>query len=387
MNRRSAALLPSPLPFLLALALAGPAHALTVDEIPDPRPRGRVVDLARSIPESIAHRLDALSQAVAAQGKGEIAVVVVRSTDGKHPRKLALDLFNSWWLGTSKRNDGILLFAAIDDRAAEIILGDDVDDPSQQTHSDRIMQEIMVPRFRQGQAAQAMLEGALACARDILGADVSAAALARVGPTVDAVRKGKPAPIARRVQRWVERQVQWLIGSAVALGLVGLVVARAVLRRRPRRCPRCRQPMERLGEAADDRFLDAGEKREEQLGSVDYDIWYCAPCKQSIKVRYGAFFTSYGKCPKCGFKTKSSSSTTLRAATYDHGGTVRVDEDCRNCSYKNSYTRSTPRRQRPTSSSRSSSSYRSSSSSRSSFSSRSSSSSSRSSGGGSSGRW
>jgi uncharacterized protein len=126
------------------------------------------------------------------------------------------------------------------------------------------------------------------------------------------------------------------------------------LRRRPRICEGCQQPRQLLDEAADDEHLDAGQRREEKLGSVDYDAWWCVSCEDVQVERYGAWLTSYSRCPRCEYKTKSESSSTLREATYDQGGTVLVTVDCEHCGYHTQFTRSTPRKTRPSSSSGSS---------------------------------
>lgn len=113
--------------------------------------------------------------------------------------------------------------------------------------------------------------------------------------------------------------------------------------------------MVRLGEVEDDAYLAAGERTEERIGSVDYDVWHCAQCNVAVKVRWGAFFTRYGRCPSCQNKTKSASTTTLRSATEYSEGLVRVEEECAFCSYRRTYTRTTPRIVRSSSSSSSSS--------------------------------
>jgi uncharacterized protein len=107
---------------------------------------------------------------------------------------------------------------------------------------------------------------------------------------------------------------------------------------------------------------------------VDYDVWWCRECCDAQVEPYNAWTTTYFTCPGCDYKTKSESTTTLVAATYDHEGTVRVTVDCKHCGYHDSFTRSTPKLVQSESSS-------SSSSSSSSFSGGSSS------GGGSSGSW
>jgi uncharacterized protein len=114
--------------------------------------------------------------------------------------------------------------------------------------------------------------------------------------------------------------------------------------------------MIRLDEAADDAHLTSGETAEESVGSVDYDVWACPSCRHTLKLSYGALFTSYGRCGGCQAKTLKSETTTITSATTTSEGLARVDERCAHCSYTNSYTRTIPRVQESSSSSGSSSS-------------------------------
>jgi uncharacterized protein len=368
-------------PLLLALALGSP---LTVA---DPRPATAVLDVTGTLSAAERAAIDDAARRVRASGRGELVVVVLRSVAPAEPRAFATQLFNRWRIGDATRDDGVLLFAALDDRAAELVLGAGVDGDEQVAASDAIMQEVMVPRFRAGQPGAAMLQGAWAAAERILGVPlgplVAEDAEARDGDANTAGERAAPpaAPAAYDAPPDSSRGGGCLtLGGGFAAIVALLTGGRAWWRRRPRTCPTCRKRMVRLGEAEDDAHLSSGEKVEERLGSVDYDVWHCADCNQAIKVRWGAFTTRYGRCVQCGSVTKSSSTTTLQAATYTSGGLVRVDEHCAHCDHRSSSTRSTPMLQQSSSSS---------SSSRSSFRSSSSSSSSRSSfrsGGGSSGR-
>ncbi|HYG63954.1 MAG TPA: TPM domain-containing protein, partial [Thermoanaerobaculia bacterium] len=140
-------------------------------------------------------------------------------------------------------------------------------------------------------------------------------------------------------------------GLAILAGMLGLGGWTAY-RYRSRKCPSCKNPMIRLGEVQDDAHLTPPEATEERIGSVDYDVWACASCDHVAKLRYGRLFSGYSECPACQTKALSSRSTTVQAATYTHGGLVRIDRDCAHCGHKDSSTRSTPRRvqQRRTSS-------------------------------------
>jgi uncharacterized protein len=126
-------------------------------------------------------------------------------------------------------------------------------------------------------------------------------------------------------------------------------------RRKVRNCPQCGRAMQRLDEMTDDSFLDAGQKLEEHLGSVDYDVWRCSACKTTIKLPYKSFFTSYETCPKCGKRTLEDKQEVQQAATYTASGVMRIIEDCRHCHHHQERTETIPRKERGSSSSSSSS--------------------------------
>lgn len=328
---------------------AATAQAYRVDEIPDPRPRGWVTDLTRTLAPADREALEAACAEVAAAGEGELAVAVVDTIGGADPRTFATGVFNHWQLGRAGRDDGILIFAALDDHAAEIILGDGVDDDAQVAISEGIMQEEMVPRFREGDAARALLAGARACRARILAAPRGGASpSSSPSPEPEPFQSARYSDDTSRESSVTDDPV--VLGGGGVLGLLGLLGGgRFLLRRRPRKCPSCRMPMQRLDEAADDAHLEQAEKVEERIGSVDYDVWGCSSCGEITKLRYGAIFTRYSSCPQCFSRTKSSHSSTIRSATYSSGGLIEVTETCANCSYQNQYQRSTPRLQRSSS--------------------------------------
>jgi uncharacterized protein len=284
-------------------------------------------------------------------------VVVIGSTDGAEPHQFATDLFNRWHIGEANKNNGVLVFAALDDRKAEIILDDGLDDEARVQASREIMQGIVVAKFKAGDPGGAMFHGARACAEKILGAKLEplqAEAAGTLDPkpanaTPANVQPAQPlAPPAARQPAFAQPPQRphsgifgWLFGG---LGVAGMTTfgARKYLRYHGRRCPGCRGDMTRLGEAADDEHLTQGERAEEQLGSVDYDVWACGTCRETLKFRYGALFTRFSRCPQCQAKTKSKTKHTIRVATYAQGGLVEVEESCRNCSHRHSRTHSTP---------------------------------------------
>lgn len=325
-----------------------------------PRPAGRVVDRLGVLGADAVTAIGRVADGVQAGSGADMLVVVVSTTHGVSPREYATDIFRRWQLGAAERDDGLLLFVAIDDRKAEIILGDGVDSPEQEAASQRIMQEVMIPEFKRGRPGEAVLRGAFACAAEILG-----------GPTEQPPDVGLDAgdahpimPAAPPPAAWInpgpgrppsEGVPAFLLGT----GLVGGAGAswwgiRRFLRYRKRPCPRCGLPLVQLGEAVDDAHLAAPERREEQLGSVDYDVWTCPECPHVQKHRYGAFFTRFARCPTCRAVTKHDTVNRIRASTEWSEGLEEVDETCLACDYRRSYQRRIPRQ---SSSSMSSSSF------------------------------
>lgn len=314
---------------LALLALTRPALATPSGSLRDPRPQAWVLDTTGTLSPEARARLEAVAATVRASAHGELVVVVTGSVDGDVPRTYATRVFNAWRIGSAAKNDGVLVFAALGDRKSEIVLGDGLSSPALVKASERIMQTVMLPHFKDQDPNGALVAGAEACAADILGVTVpgGAALASTAGETTD------------------DWDGDALFGGAVGGGglLFGLVLlGRAAARRRPRRCPRCAKPMVRLGEAADDAHLTTGEQVEERVGSVDYDVWVCG-CGAAEKLRYGALFTRYARCGRCSAKTTATTTTTLQHATTHSEGLSRVEERCAHCGHVHTYTRAIPR--------------------------------------------
>jgi uncharacterized protein len=338
---------------LLACNFATSAAAQSVDPrgIASPRPDGWIVDRADLISPAGEAEINARVDAVKRTSGGEIAVVTLPTIGGGDHRQWATTLFNHWGIGDADADNGVLLLIAIDDRAAELILGDGIDSDDQVGEAQYIMDEAIVPRMRAGDR-----EGAIRAAVE--------QSIQRWFPA--ALADGSTAPLAVPQPIWPQGYTDdtgYVPGSEVdpqtvaavaggGGGLLGLIaLVRAWWRRRPRKCDRCAAQMVRLDESSDDAHLKPAEKIEERLGSVDYDLWSCTGCANVLKLRYGTFFTRYAKCPKCSAVTKRAEQTTLQAPTYDASGLARIDEHCEHCGYQNSYQKTLPRKTRSSSSS------------------------------------
>src|SRR5689334_10106893 len=93
--------------------------------LPAPPPKGQwAVDETGKVPQHVLATFNSRARSLDASGAGQLGLAVVSSTHGAAPRQFATAIFNAWGVGHASRNDGVLLFFALDDRKSEIVLGD-----------------------------------------------------------------------------------------------------------------------------------------------------------------------------------------------------------------------------------------------------------------------
>lgn len=319
-------------------------------------------------PEDAASIRQSLATLEANQGI-EAVVLTINSiqdydTGDSTIESFATNLFNSWGIGDADKNDGILTLVAVSDRNVRIEVGAGYGN-SLDFAMQSVIDEYMVPNFKQNDYSSGIVQGTEAIIRRL------------TIPEETAAQPSSPQSASPDVSPSYEIQnnnyQSWLLGGGVAgLGGIGLTL-RQFLRYRRRRCPDCGTDMIRLDESSDNQYLDEGQNAEEQLGSVDYDVWQCPNCTSYDINRYGNLFSQYKTCRGCHYRTLLSRRDVIRPATYYSSGTARVTETCQHCSYENTYTVTIPRKKRSSGSS--------------SFGGGSSSGGGRSSGGGASGSW
>ena len=103
-------------------------------------------------------------------------------------------------------------------------------------------------------------------------------------------------------------------------------------RNHPRNCKSCGKPLQKLDEKADDDFLKKSQVFEEQLHSVDYDVWHCRECNNIEPLNYINRFSKYEPCPSCGTRAfYTESRRTLSSPTYTSTGTGQQTDRCKFC--------------------------------------------------------
>lgn len=335
---RSAALLA--IPVLLAAPLAAQQYPA--------EPGDGVADMAGIIDPAAADSLRAILASLRADPGVEVRVLTVKNiarygTGDATPEAFATAVYNDWKLGYGQAQDGVLVMVSVEDRFARIELGDGVP-AHQDARMQAIMDERMVPRFRDGDYAAGVMDGVRAIAGSFRDPAFATPPAATGTPRTayDAPATGTPDT------------------GGVTAGVMGLLVlvaggfgAAHYFRYRKRNCRECGAPMQLLEEDADDVYLESGRQMEEVLGSVDYDVWKCTGCGNHTVRPYESHLSGKRDCPSCRYTTVVVTRTVLERATYDRSGRERVEKDCRHCGWRDEDVVTLPRLQRPSTSSRS----------------------------------
>ncbi len=140
---------------LLSVAMIGfplVSQALTVQEVPHPRQEygGWVTDRAGVLSEETEQRLNQMITGLEAQNGTEIAVVTVPNTSSEAtPKNFATRLFNHWGVGKADVDNGVLWLHSVGDRRIEIETGYGVEGVLPDAQVGRIIDEVIIPRFKE----------------------------------------------------------------------------------------------------------------------------------------------------------------------------------------------------------------------------------------------
>jgi uncharacterized membrane protein YgcG len=105
----------------------------------------------------------------------EVAVVILRRTQGATPKEYATQLFNRWGVGKREADNGVLMLVALGDRRVEIETGYGMEAILPDAVAGEILDTAVVPRFRAGDIAGGVIAGVEAIAERIRNAQASGA--------------------------------------------------------------------------------------------------------------------------------------------------------------------------------------------------------------------
>jgi uncharacterized protein len=131
---------------LLLLLLALPAWA----QVAVPPLTARVADLTGTLTREQTASLEQRLQSFEARKGSQVAVLMVPTTAPEAIEQYALRVAEQWKIGRKKVDDGAILVVAKNDRALRIEVGYGLEGALNDATANRIIREVITPRFREG---------------------------------------------------------------------------------------------------------------------------------------------------------------------------------------------------------------------------------------------
>lgn len=154
---------------LLALlwCLLVPAVGWAAEPIVVPPMTGRVTDLTSTLSTDQAAALEASLARIEREKGAQVAILMLPTTEPESIEQFGIRLAETWKLGRSHVNDGVIVIIAKDDHKARIEVGRGLEGAIPDAIAKRVVADVMAPKLKAGdfagglQAAVAALGGAI----------------------------------------------------------------------------------------------------------------------------------------------------------------------------------------------------------------------------------
>jgi len=204
--------------FLLAwLLLPAAVCAESSDELLNRLvPQGWVSDFAGIFTPSNRAALDNRLKEVQDKTTAQIFVVTLKSLEGGEINDFANRLFQKWKIGQKGKDNGLLLIMAVEDRKVRIEVGYWLEGALPDAKTGRILDEQVIPWFKNGQIAEGLTHGADYLA--VIAANEAGVALTNLPPELAAAASATNAAAA------ADDTISGIIALIFFFIIVGIVI-------------------------------------------------------------------------------------------------------------------------------------------------------------------
>jgi uncharacterized protein len=338
---------------------------------PTPTPDGFIRDVPGVLDATQRRQLNARIATIQAQIHGDIGVAILADIGDIEPYELGTAIYRSWKIGTvapignARRNVGALVLLVPKELAPNhrgqcwITTGWGSEGAVVDGAAGSICRDRVIPAM-QARNYSAAVDSAITGIEHLYLVGLDSLTAAQELEIGRATASRAVSAESRGVLAGTKRTRPFLL-VLFGVGLIGVVyvVVRGIghyLRYRPRACPKGHGPMRLLSESEDDLELEEGARFEEQIGSVNYDIWRClAPgCSERLVIPRTKWWSGYADCDRCHRRAVTSSTVTLVPATQASTGLEECTTTCAYCKATHTTRHVTPMLPTPASSSSSS---------------------------------
>jgi uncharacterized protein len=350
---------------------------------PSPNPEGFIRDVPGVLRTEQRRHLNARITGIQQRIHGDIGVAILSDIGDIPPYEIGTAIYRAWKIGTvapignARRDVGALVLLVPKELAPNhkgqcwITTGRGSEGAIVDAAAGRICRDRVIPAMK-ARAYAAAVDSAITGIEHLylVGLDSLTASPPIAQPNVTPTPRSRQGDVAsgnRRAFAWVGGSV---VATLILIGVLALLALYGVawgvgryLRFRPRRCPKGHGNMRLLSEEEDDTLIDEGERFEERIGSVNYDVWKCPHpgCSERLVIPRRKWFSGYSDCPDCHRRALTSKTVTIVAATQSSTGLEETTTTCAFCKASRTTRHVTPVLPTPSSSSSSGSSFSSSS--------------------------
>ena len=116
-------------------------------------------DHAGLVPTRMRSELETLLASFRKQGGAHIAVLTVENLNGEELEQVSIQVTDKWKLGKESQDNGVLLLIAKEERKVRIEVGQGLEGVLPDAYSRQIIDDMILPLFRQGDFARGIVLG------------------------------------------------------------------------------------------------------------------------------------------------------------------------------------------------------------------------------------
>ena len=342
-------------------------------DISNPNLRDRrvyVADPANLISSDAKARANSILWKLRQSTGAEVVLVVTPNTGDYTREEFATKLFDDWGVGKSDKDNGVLILIVPDQREAWIATGYGVEGVIPDISAAKIINRSVAPYMKNDDLNSAVVTVAGDVANILRDPEAAAELksskkerweempesdittedfitfifcviislfIISVGKFFYDNHRIKKLDRYSQAREWNENSSTYLLLAIFSLGLGYLPYWLSKrkykkARNKPLQCPACKGTMIKLNEEEDNNLLSPAQDLEEQLDSVDYDVWVCKKCGTVEKYAYPNKHSKYQECPHCHTKAYYLlRDHTILPPTVNSTGIGERVYDCKYC--------------------------------------------------------
>lgn len=139
-----------------------------------PELKGRVTDITSTLSTQEISSINSKLKTFEEREGSQVVVLIVPTTDPEPITSYSIRVAEKWQIGRSGVDDGVILLIAKDDRKLRIEVGYGLEGAIPDAYAKRIIENIILPQFRQGQFYKGVNDGTGAIIRLIEGEELPA---------------------------------------------------------------------------------------------------------------------------------------------------------------------------------------------------------------------